>query len=151
MFIFLLFAAVPLSIIAWKPSTSRQVNAHAGSPESVEQHASGGHSSPTNGRERIDVQPEARLDVPENKNPPHNDHSPWSLFWDEPQPSAHCLGFGKREYTAKLRNVPFYANWVEACERTEVTIRGIRILSPSFCESKVCVNCVTDPQTHLVY
>ncbi|KJA29912.1 hypothetical protein HYPSUDRAFT_126366, partial [Hypholoma sublateritium FD-334 SS-4] len=58
------------------------------------------------------------------------------LFWDEPQPNARCLGFGRREYTAKLRNVPFYANWVEACERTEVTIHGVRILSPTFCESK---------------
>lgn len=128
---FLLFAAVPLSIIAWKPSSLHHINAEAESPpQNVGQPvpASGGHSGESYTLRPIDPGELAR---------PQNEHSSWKLFWDEPQPSVRCLAHRKREYTATLRNVPFYANWIKACENTEVSIHGIVIASPSFCESKV--------------
>ncbi|KAF8165483.1 hypothetical protein B0H34DRAFT_241051 [Crassisporium funariophilum] len=56
--------------------------------------------------------------------------------WDEPRPGEHCLGFGMREYTALLRDLPVFADWTEACRSTEVKIHGVLIPRPSYCESK---------------
>ncbi|TFK43672.1 hypothetical protein BDQ12DRAFT_190657 [Crucibulum laeve] len=63
-------------------------------------------------------------------------HRTWYQYWDNPQPAEHCFSYGRREYTATLRNVPFFADWTEACKKTKVEIRGIVIEKPSYCEIK---------------
>jgi hypothetical protein len=60
-----------------------------------------------------------------------------NVYWEEPQGGAHCLGFGTREYTAKLRNVPFYANGKKICEETEVSIHGVVLPRPTRCKRRV--------------
>ncbi|KAJ3568827.1 hypothetical protein NP233_g5454 [Leucocoprinus birnbaumii] len=59
-----------------------------------------------------------------------------SLYWDELQGDAHCLAYGTRRYTARLRKVPFWANRTKACMETAVQINGLNIRSPDQCEVK---------------
>ncbi|KAF9478171.1 hypothetical protein BDN70DRAFT_933627 [Pholiota conissans] len=75
--------------------------------------------------------------VGEGKDPLRSGHSKaWNLSWDEPKPGKRCQGFGTREYTARLWNIPFYANWTKTCENTEATIHGVVVSRPSFCDNK---------------
>lgn len=66
-----------------------------------------------------------------------SNHAAWNLSWDEPIPHHRCQSFGRREYTAKLQNLPFFANRKGACNHTRIVINGIPHDQPSFCESKV--------------
>ncbi|KAF9450141.1 hypothetical protein P691DRAFT_495714 [Macrolepiota fuliginosa MF-IS2] len=56
------------------------------------------------------------------------------LYWDELQGSSHCVAYGTRRYTARLRNVPFWANRTRACMETPIQINGAIISSPDGCE-----------------
>ena len=66
-----------------------------------------------------------------------SNYAAWNLSWDEPIPRHHCQSFGRREYTAKLQNLPFFANRMGACNHTRIVINGIPHDQPSSCESKV--------------
>lgn len=57
------------------------------------------------------------------------------VTWDKPQPGEHCAAFGTREYTARLWNLPLFADWTRICENTKAKIHGVNI-KPSYCESK---------------
>lgn len=66
-----------------------------------------------------------------------NKYAAWNLSWDEPIPHIHCKSFGTKEYTARLQNLPFFANRKDACNHTRIIINGILHDRPSSCESKV--------------
>jgi hypothetical protein len=145
---FLLFTSVPLSIMAWKPlGLSQYIHAHATrTTEFVKQPV----NVPVEETWNPDDNDPAEDKVEFSQNPPPseggkdlphpNDRRTWNLSWDEPKPGKHCLAFGTREYTARLWNVPFYANWTKTCENTEATIHGVVISKPTFCENKVSRN-----------
>ncbi|KAF5364176.1 hypothetical protein D9756_000337 [Leucocoprinus leucothites] len=59
-----------------------------------------------------------------------------ALYWSGLQGDAHCLAYGTRRYTARLRNVPFWANRTRVCMETAVQINGSNIRSPDQCEVK---------------
>lgn len=59
------------------------------------------------------------------------------LYWDELKGSTHCTGYGTRRYSARLRNVPFWANRTRACLETPVQINGVTLPSPDECEVDV--------------
>jgi hypothetical protein len=59
------------------------------------------------------------------------------LYWDELQGGAHCIAYGARRYTARLRNVPFWTNRTRACMETAVQINGVDLQSPDECEVNV--------------
>lgn len=61
-----------------------------------------------------------------------------NLYWDDLKGDAHCLVYGIRRYTARLRNVPFWANRTQACKETVIQINGLDLRSPDRCEVKVC-------------
>lgn len=56
------------------------------------------------------------------------------LYWDELRGSPHCLAYGTRRYTARLRNVSFWANHTRACMETPIQINGLMISSPDECD-----------------
>jgi len=78
----------------------------------------------------------AELPTEGNNGPRAGSNFP-NVYWEEPQAGAHCLGFGTREYTAKLQDVPFYANGMKICEETEVSIHGVVLPRPTRCERRV--------------
>lgn len=59
------------------------------------------------------------------------------LYWDELQGNIHCIAYGTRRYTARLRNVPFWANRTRACLETPAQINGVILTSPDECEVNV--------------
>lgn len=59
-----------------------------------------------------------------------------ALYWSGLQGDAHCLAYGTRRYTARLRNAPFWANRTRVCMETAVQINGSNIRSPDQCEVK---------------
>jgi len=61
-----------------------------------------------------------------------------NLYWDDLKGDAHCLVYGIRRYTARLRNVPFWANRTQACKETALQINGLDLRPPDQCEVKVC-------------
>ncbi|KAF5368277.1 hypothetical protein D9615_010379 [Tricholomella constricta] len=58
------------------------------------------------------------------------------LFWVDIHGEQHCLKNGHRKYTARLANLPWLMNGVEACRATQVTINGITYDSPIACEDR---------------
>ena len=60
-----------------------------------------------------------------------------TAYWDNPLAGERCRAFGSREYTAQLRNLPFFADWESACKNTPITINGVPHSHPSRCEKKV--------------
>ena len=149
-----LLSAVPLSMFIW---SYFQPAIHSTSPGVLELPSQGSNVldwSPTSNnheaRETIlrlsqgdsDLsKPASRsmateLPTKENKGPRVGSKFP-NVYWEEPQPGAHCLGFGTREYTAKLQNVPFYANGMKICEEAEVSIHGVVLPRPTRCERRV--------------
>jgi hypothetical protein len=58
-------------------------------------------------------------------------------YWDELQGDTHCIAYGTRRYTARLRNAPFWANRTQACMETAIQINGFTLRSPDECEVKV--------------
>jgi len=61
-----------------------------------------------------------------------------NLYWDDLKGDAHCLVYGIRRYTARLRNVSFWVNRTQACKETAIQINGLDLRSPDQCEVKVC-------------
>jgi len=59
---------------------------------------------------------------------------PAGAYWDEPTPAPNCHAYGKREYSARLRNIPRGWGWVDACNATPLMMHGISIRSPDSCE-----------------
>ncbi|KAF8886483.1 hypothetical protein BD779DRAFT_1441560, partial [Infundibulicybe gibba] len=60
------------------------------------------------------------------------------LYWDESSlhPHDHCLGYRKREYSAKLDGVDrgYVGDRMKDCEVTAVEIYGVRMDRPAWCE-----------------
>lgn len=73
------------------------------------------------------------------RNENEGDKLSQNLYWDQPQPDKYCVRFGTREYTARLWNLPLFADWIKICENTKGKIHGVS-LKPSYCESKVRVH-----------
>ena len=44
-----------------------------------------------------------------------------TAYWDNPRAGERCHALGSREYTSRLRNLPFFADWEGACKCTPVT------------------------------
>ncbi|KIM46331.1 hypothetical protein M413DRAFT_441414 [Hebeloma cylindrosporum] len=142
--VFLLVTAVSLSMFTWSCSQSMIQSISPGFLERSVQGPGVLDWSPTSDQEAratilgqadSDVSKSegiaAELQVQENKGPRVG-----SIYWDKPQAGAHCHGFGTREYAAKLRNVPFYANGMRICEETEVSIHGVVLPRPTRCERR---------------
>lgn len=77
-------------------------------------------------------------DIKENATETKKDWRKRGVYWDVPQGSEHCLAHGAREYSAKLRKIPFFANWRDACQNTQAMIHNTVFESPTRCEKKVC-------------
>jgi hypothetical protein len=60
--------------------------------------------------------------------------TPAGAHWDVPTSSPQCHSYGKREYSARLWDIPYGWSWVDACNATPINIHGISIRSPDFCE-----------------
>ncbi|KAF8812301.1 hypothetical protein BYT27DRAFT_7335593 [Phlegmacium glaucopus] len=133
--IFLLFTAIPVSLMACKTprytaeiprsvegSTSTS-NLHSWSTEQV--NSEKGAFNPRRNVESVQSEDESR----------QGDKSTQNLYWVKPQPVEHCVGFGMREYTARLWNLPLFADWTEVCNNTKAKIHGVS-LKPSYCENK---------------
>ncbi|KAF9006519.1 hypothetical protein BDQ17DRAFT_1351884 [Cyathus striatus] len=56
--------------------------------------------------------------------------------WIELRPKERCLSFGRREYTARLHNAPFFSGSRSVCETTPIAIHGTVIERPDYCEVK---------------
>lgn len=59
------------------------------------------------------------------------------LYWDELRGSPHCIAYGTRRYTARLRNVSFWVNRTRACMETPIQINDVTLSSPDECEVNV--------------
>ncbi|PPQ77425.1 hypothetical protein CVT25_011007 [Psilocybe cyanescens] len=142
--VFLLFAAVPLCMTTLRssqvvvplanPSRSSESTVHPVLewPTSEE---------PTNKNKKLQAvrTEEEHSDISSSRatsSIPRNGGRSRDIHWDSPQPGARCLGFGTREYTARLKNLPFFSNWEEACKETAIEIHGVLIAQPTRCESK---------------
>jgi hypothetical protein len=50
------------------------------------------------------------------------------LYWAEPEPNEHCIGYNTRDYKARLLNTkPYNYNWLKPCEDIPITIHGSSI------------------------
>lgn len=143
--IFLLVTAVPLSMFIWSCSQSMIQSISAGVLEPSVQGSGVLDWSPTSNKAeaRATILGQADSDVPKSEVMPvepstlENKGRVGSIYWEKPQAGVHCLGYGTREYAAKLRNVPFYANRMKICEEMEVSIHGVVIPRPTRCERRV--------------
>ncbi|KAJ3508655.1 hypothetical protein NLJ89_g5634 [Agrocybe chaxingu] len=141
--IFLLFAAVPLSMIALRTSKSMQnwqepdslqggtVPSHvptSGIQEGIKAATSGDGAATEDGGAH-----ETPLIAVEKKEAPG--YVSRGLTWDNPVPN-NCLAFGSRQYSARLQNFPYFSDWIRACQNTEITIHGVTYPHPTTCESK---------------
>jgi len=63
-----------------------------------------------------------------------DDKAPPGAFWEERVKSASCHSYGRREYSAKLSNIP--AGWtpMRACLATPVDFYGVMVRRPDRCE-----------------
>lgn len=59
------------------------------------------------------------------------------LLWENLRGGEHCLRYGTREYTAKLGNVPTGYDALHGCRETPVSIHGVKLSTPNFCDDKV--------------
>jgi hypothetical protein len=143
--IFLLVTAVPLSMFTWSYSQSMIQSISAGVLEPSVQESGALDSSLTLNKAaaRATILSQADSDVSKSEgmaaelSTQENKRRVGSIYWEKPQADGHCLGFGTREYSAKLRNVPFYANGMRICEETEVSIHGVVLPRPTRCERRV--------------
>jgi len=143
--IFLLVTAVSLSMFTWSYSQSMIQSISPGVLEPSVQGSGVLDWSPTSNKAeaRATILGQADSDIskseatgaelPTQENKERVD----SIYWEKPQGDVHCLGYGTRKYTAKLRNVPFYANGMKICEETEVSIHGVMLPRPTRCERRV--------------
>jgi len=60
---------------------------------------------------------------------------PFEAHWEKPVP-GQCHSYGKREYSARLWDIPFTWDWIEACEVTPVKLRGLSINKTDRCENR---------------
>jgi hypothetical protein len=60
--------------------------------------------------------------------------NPSKAHWDEPIGGPHCVAYGTREYTARLWDIPFMADWIQACKSTPIQIHNKTLLTPDRCE-----------------
>lgn len=60
---------------------------------------------------------------------------PSEAHWDNPQP-GQCHSYGKRQYSARLWDIPYTWGWLEACEVTPVKIHGVSINRTDRCENR---------------
>ncbi|KDR83897.1 hypothetical protein GALMADRAFT_236374 [Galerina marginata CBS 339.88] len=142
--IFLLFAAAPLSVILLRcPQAVRSSTVpSAGSSQPTilsewSQNPQSNAKAWTQATSTEELLPDVQAEPIQRTHEFHPEsHKIQSGYWDEPLPGAHCLGFGTREYTARLWNLPFFSDWVAACKETEIEIRGALIPRPSYCESR---------------
>jgi len=58
-------------------------------------------------------------------------------YWDKPVLSEGCTAYGTREHTARLWGLPFYVNWKNACQQTDLDIPGQSYGKPDYCETQV--------------
>jgi len=79
-------------------------------------------------RDRDDWERERR----ERESVPHV--HPAGAHWDIPVPSKECHSYGKREYSARLWDIPSGWTWLEACRVTPIRIDGVLINQPDRCE-----------------
>ncbi|KAF9569003.1 hypothetical protein CPC08DRAFT_757203 [Agrocybe pediades] len=128
--IFLLFAAVPLclAVLRFGPAAPGSSSA-----TSVIQDYSGGLGATQNNGGMDWERPQSQDKVNDSARKGTKLSSP---HWDELVPDSRCLGFGTREYTARLWGLPFFSNWMETCKDTETNIRNVVVQHPSYCENK---------------
>lgn len=88
--------------------------------------------------EQVESRESKKRDLQEEKNKGEEEiRRSWGLRWDKPQKGEHCMAYGTREYTARLRNAPIFSDWAGACSNTKVEINGITVSKPTFCEIRV--------------
>lgn len=68
------------------------------------------------------------------------------LAWDTLRPAMHCSGYGARRYSARLWNIPLFYDWMKVCQNTEVTIHGVVLEKPDYCEDLVRSNATQTSQ-----
>uniref|UniRef100_A0A8H7XYW9 Transmembrane protein n=1 Tax=Psilocybe cubensis TaxID=181762 RepID=A0A8H7XYW9_PSICU len=140
--VFLLFAAVTLCM-----TTSR-------SPQAAMSHSNPSRSSdwkmipelklPTDDEDRGGNNKQQTVHKEEKysdenisrNNAPRKHERSADIHWGDPQPDERCMGFGAREYTANLENLPFFANWEATCMETPIKIHGVLIPQAARCERK---------------
>ncbi len=64
-----------------------------------------------------------QFDVPESSCQPY-----WGTFQAD-----HCVGFGRRQYSSILWNIPSEFTWEYACQNTAATVNGQSFAHPSRC------------------
>jgi hypothetical protein len=57
-------------------------------------------------------------------------------FWSKPEIAEKCHSYGKREYTARIWNVPGGWSWENACKTLPNEFHGITFISPDSCENR---------------
>ena len=62
--------------------------------------------------------------------------------WGELRHGERCLGFHKREYSARLLDMPLLADWKAICESTPIEIHGHLYEKPERCERQVIVGLI---------
>ncbi|KAF9534770.1 hypothetical protein CPB83DRAFT_842917 [Crepidotus variabilis] len=98
------------------------------------------HSGESNGSSDLDspLDHARTIDVQQSQVNKHQlqsqDKTSWNVTWSKPEVSQTCHGFGTRQYTANLVNLPFFASWEDACRNTPVVIGGATYIHPSACE-----------------
>lgn len=59
---------------------------------------------------------------------------PAEAHWDIAVPSERCHSYGKREYSARLWDIPSGWDWMEACKFTPIDIHGIVVHEADRCD-----------------
>jgi len=68
----------------------------------------------------------------------HADRAPdrnWGLYWDNLEPKPSCSGYGIREYSARLMNIPSFTDGLKACKETPIEIHNTTV-APDRCEDQ---------------